>query len=159
MREQPIQRATPADFLSIAKLDSMAWGPQTFIVDGEHTWRIWCEYARVFVIRSEDQAIADTGGIAGALVMFPCDDGRDMLHKIMVHPATRGQGLGTKLMSHALAQATRPVLLTVDPANTRAVELYKRSGFEILKHVQGYYRPDEPRYVMQWTPAATSKNA
>ena len=152
MAEHPVERAKAADFLSLAKLDAMAWGEQDFIVDGEHTWRIWCEFARVYVIRRQDAALADTQGIAGALLLFLCNDGQDMLHKIMVHPSCRGQGMGTKLMAAALAQAASPVMLTVDPANHRAVELYKRTGFEILKHVPGFYRHDEPRYVMRWRP-------
>jgi ribosomal protein S18 acetylase RimI-like enzyme len=40
----------------------------------------------------------------------------------------------------------------VDPANTAAVELYRRFGFEVRERVEGYYRPHEHRYVMAYLP-------
>jgi ribosomal protein S18 acetylase RimI-like enzyme len=55
-------------------------------------------------------------------------------------PPLRGRGLGTALMHHALAAAKafgfHRVELTVRENNLRAIELYKRVGFEIegLQH-------------------------
>lgn len=147
-----VQRASASDFPAVAALDGIAWGEATFIVDGEHTWRIWCEFAKVYIIRGDEPALANTQGVAAAMVIFPCDDGRAMLHKIMVHPSCRGKGMGTLLMKEALSHATTEVLLTVDPANTRACELYRHMGFETLKHVKGFYRPTEHRDLMVWKP-------
>jgi len=148
-----VQRAVASDFQGIAALDACAWGNEAFIVDGEHTWRIWCEYSKVYLIRSDEPAVADTQGIAAAMVIYLCDDGRGMLHKIMVHPSCRGQGHGTLLLKEALSHAMTDVLLTVDPANSRAVGLYEHLGFETIKHVKGFYRDHEDRYVMVWKPA------
>lgn len=147
-----VQRATAEDFSAIAALDAKAWGQATYVVDGEHTWRIWCEFSKVYIIRGDEPALADTQGVAAAMVLFLCDDGRAMLHKIMVHSSCRGKGLGTQLMQEALSHATTDVLLTVDPANTRAFELYRHMGFETLKHVPGFYRPNEHRDLMVWKP-------
>ena len=44
-------------------------------------------------------------GIAGAVLLFPTNDGELFLHKIFVHPACAGRGLGTRLLETALAQA------------------------------------------------------
>lgn len=146
-----IEPARTSDFLDVAALDRVAWGGpnDTFIPDGEHVWRVWCEYATVLVARgSESDSTTDSDGLAGALVMFPTTDGRNFLHKVMVDPRSRGQGIGTELMEAALAQAEAPVLLTVDPENQRAVRLYEKFGFEISKTVQGYYRPQEDRLLM-----------
>jgi ribosomal protein S18 acetylase RimI-like enzyme len=146
-----LETADSKDFLAIAALDRIAWKHtgEPFIADGEHVWRVWCEYATVVVARSPEP-LPHSDHVAGALVMFPTRDGRQFLHKIMVHPACRGGGLGTELMRAALAQAqaTSVVLLTVDPANEAAVKLYQNFGFVVHEHVRGYYRPHEDRLVM-----------
>ena len=49
-----LRRAEPRDFLEIAALDRVVWTGEhdRFIPDGEHVWRVWCEYARVVVAES-----------------------------------------------------------------------------------------------------------
>lgn len=153
----PIEPARNADFLNVAALDRIAWlhTGEPFIADGEHVWRVWCQYARVLVARRPpERPLSDTHDVAGALVVFPTDAGECFLHKIMVHPELRGHGLGTALMRAALADAAPVVLLTVDPANTAAVQLYRNFGFEVREHVRGYYRPHEDRYLMAYTPTS-----
>ena len=47
-----IVRAGPRHFAAVAALDRRAWKgyPNSrFISDGEHAWRLWCEYALTFV--------------------------------------------------------------------------------------------------------------
>jgi [ribosomal protein S18]-alanine N-acetyltransferase len=146
-----VEVAAPADFLGVAALDRIAWpaAPETFIPDGEHIWRVWCEHGTLLVARAaESGELADTGGIAGALVMFPTGGGETFLHKIMVHPGCRAKGIGTALMREALGRAETPVLLTVDPANAHAVALYRGFGFEVRETIAGFYRPHEDRHVM-----------
>lgn len=149
-----VEIATPSDFLQIAVLDRIAWDSRGFIVDGEHTWRVWCEYATVLVVRGPSSSGDGGQAVIAALVMFPTHDRSLFLHKIMVDPQSRGKGLGTALMQAALSRATAPVLLTVDPANQPAVDLYRKQGFVVRDHVKGYYRSNEDRYVMVYTPGA-----
>lgn len=150
-----IRRAIPGDFLEIAALDRVAWlhTGEPFIADGEHVWRVWCEYAVVLVAAAADRTTnAAPLEISGALVMFPTDRSEWFLHKIMVHPEKRGAGIGTQLMQAALATATAPVLLTVDPANAAAMQLYTGFGFRLREHVRGYYRPHEHRNLLEYIP-------
>ena len=150
-----IERGSPRDFLVVAALDRMAWPeePDTFIPDGEHIWRVWSEHATLLVAKVQSATnLPQSHSIAGALVMFPTNDGGFFLHKIMVHPECRGRGIGTALMKHALRGADRPVLLTVDPANAAALQLYPGFGFEVRDEVTGYYRPHEDRSVMVFHP-------
>ncbi|MFW6028026.1 MAG: GNAT family N-acetyltransferase [bacterium] len=150
---QRVEQAEPRDFLAVAALDRIAWGEDgPIIADGEHVWRVWCEYATVLVVRRPGASGDHSSTVAGALVMFPTQQGELFLHKIMVHPDCRGQGTGTAMMKAALERAAAPVLLTVDPTNTRAVELYQRYGFTVREHVQGYYRQREDRYLMVHVP-------
>ncbi len=150
-----IETAKPNDFLNVAALDRMAWpdARDTFIPDGEHIWRVWCDYGQLLVARvSERGPLSHTEDIAGALVSFPTRTNEVFLHKIFVHPVCRGSGIGSALMREALAGATAPVLLTVDPTNAPAVQLYKNFGFQIRERINGYYRPHEDRYLMAYQP-------
>lgn len=149
--EAEIGEATPEEFLAVGALDRLAWpaAPDTFIPDGEHIWRIWCDFATLLVARTGgEQPLPETGAIAGAVVMFPTRQGELCLHKIMVHPQCRGLGLGTRLMEAALERAGQPVLLTVDPENAAAVQLYRNFGFAVRERIDGYYRPHEDRLLM-----------
>lgn len=151
-----IEPARPDDFLNIAALDRIAWPnvADTFIPDGEHIWRVWCDYGTLLVARvSERGPLSESNDIAGALVHFPTRGGELFLHKLFVHPLCRGLGIGSALMRQALSTATAPVLLTVDPENHHAVKLYEGMGFNIRDRVQGYYRPHEDRYIMVYTPS------
>ena len=141
-----VEQSRPSDFLNVAALDRISWNDSgsQFIPDGEHVWRLWCEYATVLVIRSACE-LPETGEIAAALVMFPTDRREQILHKIMVHPECRGQGLATELMQAGLQRATVPVLLTVNPKNVAAIRVYEKSGYRIRERVDGYYRPHEHR--------------
>lgn len=151
MTDYRIEPARPNDFLKVAALDRCAWPerPETFIPDGEHIWRVWCDHATLLVARNAgDEPLPDTGDIGGALVMFPTAGGESFLHKIMVHPTCRGRGIGTVLMRAALLAATSDVLLTVDPANEPALRLYENFGFRVRLRIDGYYRPHEDRCIM-----------
>jgi ribosomal protein S18 acetylase RimI-like enzyme len=150
-----IERAGPADFLHIAALDRIAWRHtgEPFIADGEHVWRVWCEYATVLVAR-DSNPLDESADVAGTLLAFPTETNEDFLHKIFVHPRRRGCGVGTALMRAGLANARRVVLLTVDPANAAAVRLYQNFGFHVRQLVRGYYRPHEDRYLMAYSPGS-----
>jgi len=145
-----ISEIPPSEFLFVAALDRLAWPstPETFIPDGEHIWRVWCEFATLLAARLPDSSLPETGPIAGALIMFPTDQRELFLHKIMVHPDCRGKGIGSALMRRALETAEAPVLLTVDPANTAAVALYRKFGFSVRERIDGFYRPHEDRFLM-----------
>lgn len=155
-----VETARGRDFLKVAALDRIAWShvPDAWIPDGEHVWRVWSDHALLLVARAVPPLAEETltgGGsleILGAAVMFPTRDGEEFLHKIMVHPAVRGQGIGTRLMQDILRRATRPVLLTVDPENTAAVRVYEKLGFRTREHIPGYYRDHEHRDLMVYTP-------
>ena len=151
-----IAPARPDEFLHVAALDRLAWPamPETFIPDGEHIWRIWCDFATLLFARLDDEnaALPETGRIAGGLVMFPTKQRELCLHKIMVHPECRGGGIGSALMRRALEIADAPVLLTVDPDNDSAVALYHKFGFEVRERIDGYYRPHEDRLMMVFMP-------
>jgi [ribosomal protein S18]-alanine N-acetyltransferase len=151
-----IAPARTDEFLDVAALDRIAWPEMsdTFIPDGEHIWRVWCDHATLLVAKIIDrEPLSESSQIAGALVMFASQTGDMFLHKIMVHPVCRGRGVGTALMNAALEGAQAPVLLTVDPLNEAAVSLYEQFGFRIRERIDGFYRPHEDRLIMEYVPA------
>ena len=153
--EFEIEVARSSDFLKIAALDRIAWPsmPETYIPDGEHIWRVWSDHAVLLVARVKSRGpLTASEDIAGALVMFPTKGQELFLHKIMVHPICRGQGIGSALMTSALSGTSAPVLLSVDPQNSPAVKLYEQMGFVTRERINGYYRPHEDRLIMQFTP-------
>ncbi|QDT28153.1 putative acetyltransferase [Gimesia panareensis] len=147
-----IKPAEPGDFLEVAALDRNAWPaePDTFIPDGEHAWRLWCEYATVLIAVEPQEDNQEF--VVGALLMFPTNTSEIFLHKIMVHPDYRSRGIGSALMKQALQDAQDVVLLTVNPENSPAVRLYESFGFQIRTRVDGYYRPHEHRLIMEFKP-------
>ena len=61
------------------------------------------------------------------------------LHKIYLHPAWQGRGLGSLLLRHCEGQAGQSgaerLVLTVNKRNKRAIAVYQRNGFAITDSV------------------------
>jgi ribosomal protein S18 acetylase RimI-like enzyme len=142
-----IRRTVPTDFLAIAALDREAWKEgenAEFIPDGEHIWRLWTEHAIMFCAEVDVQ-------IVGAIVAFPCLDGRYCLHKVFVKRDFRDKGIGSQLFEVLLQEIDEKgvsVFLTVSPGNEAAIALYEKWGFDRRELVKGYYREVEDRYVL-----------
>lgn len=185
-----LRRATPADYLAITALDRVAWDTLEYpekLADGEHTWRVWTEFALCWVAENE-------GEIIGVLLAFanlksdvsdtmnraqereplgeseaneskrnsgeaetykPRDDIDLCLHKAFVAKEGRGKGVGSTLFDAFLYHCDEHRLssfLTVAPFNEPAIALYEKMGFTKKEYVEGYYRPDEHRWVMEYLP-------
>ncbi len=154
-----IEKAISKDFLAISALDREIWRHLPhgdLIADGEHVWRIWCEHALIYIARDEDDKLA------GVILAFPGVQDLFCVHKVMVAPQSRGQGLGSKLFSALLSEIDRlnaRCFLTVDPENHPAVALYRNWGFTEEQFVPGYYRANEHRLVLTRHPEAAADTA
>lgn len=78
---------------------------------------------------------------------------------IAVNPATRGSGIGYKLMNSYIARSDKPVLLEVEPPigelEQRRIGFYERLGFRLnhFEYVQPPLRtgqPDLPLLIMTY---------
>ncbi|WP_049922112.1 ribosomal protein S18-alanine N-acetyltransferase [Halopiger djelfimassiliensis] len=99
-------------------------------------------------------AVTD-GAVAGYVVADVTSKfGRELGHikDIAVHPDRRGVGVGSALLSRALAvlaaRGADSVKLEVRRSNDGAKRLYREFGFEPLRRVPGYYGNDEDAIVM-----------
>ncbi|MGO8753883.1 MAG: GNAT family N-acetyltransferase [Gallionellaceae bacterium] len=91
------------------------------------------ETARILVLRQG-------GGIIGMVnllftISTACGGKVALLEDMIVHPASRGDGLGGKLLQAAILLARREgclrITLLTDRANDSAIRFYQRHGFGI----------------------------
>jgi ribosomal protein S18 acetylase RimI-like enzyme len=90
------------------------------------------------------RALLDGERIAGLVRVVP--HGAEGEVRILGRvPAYRGQGLGPRLLSEGLrllrAAAAGDVMLHVEAANDRALDLYRRFGFEVVTRTPVFARP------------------
>lgn len=82
---------------------------------------------------------------AGFALVRAAPDEEELL-LIAVHPAMRGQGLGSRLLSHVLADARRRgssrVFLEMR-ANNPAEVVYRKAGFTPIGRRRDYYRTSD----------------
>ncbi len=145
------RKVLPNDFLQISEIDRLSWKENEnseFIPDGEHAWRLWCEYAVVFGCFKDDRII-------GAALTFKSEfEELYAIHKIFVLNEHRGEGHGSALMEMTLDYINEKksrAFLTVDPQNKNAIALYTKMGFTQKKLVKGYYRNYEDRFIMEYS--------
>jgi [ribosomal protein S18]-alanine N-acetyltransferase len=128
-----VRPGQPADAVRVASLDRDCFGPEAW---SPASWQD--EFGRIGVDRVV--LVADSGRLAGYLVLIVPPEGPVDLTRIGVHPAVRRTGVGGALMAAALeAVAGRPVMLEVAESNEVAMELYRRFGFAEISRRPGYY--------------------
>lgn len=75
------------------------------------------------------------------------------LHRVVVAPELRGQGIGAHLVRAGLAAVrglgARAVILEVDYDNEVAIKLYQQIGFEQLSARRDYYGPGRHALIMK----------
>lgn len=88
-------------------------------------------------------ALAGNGRLIGFALSRHAAGEAEVL-SIAVAKSERGKGIGRALMNAHLASlaaaGATSVFLEVEPANTNAVALYRRLGFETVGERKGYYR-------------------
>jgi mycothiol synthase len=100
--------------------------------------RPWCDIAEYFFAYLDDKPVGYVGvGIDTKFVKYKGIE-RGWIMTIGVLKPLRRQGIGTALMLHALkslkAKGMKEAALGVDDSNpTKAIELYKKVGFKVVK--------------------------
>lgn len=91
------------------------------------------EYTTVFV----------DGMKAGYYHFYRNEDGEYEIDDLYVFPDFQNQGIGSKVINDCCAKVNEPVILYVFIKNERAVSLYQRLGFRIIKTIRN------SRYIMK----------
>lgn len=139
----PIRRAERADLLAVHRIEERSF-PQP-----------WPFSAFEQFLGQPGFLVADDAAVVGYVVAdtVPSHGGPlGHIKDLAVHPARRGEGLGTRLLTRALrvleAQGTRSVKLEVRESNDVALELYREHGFEHRRTIAGYYSDGESALVL-----------
>lgn len=80
---------------------------------------------------------------AGYYHFYKNKDGENELDDLYIFPEYQDQGVGSEIIKKCCALADEPVTLYVFIKNQRAVSLYQRLGFEIVRTV------NNSRYIMK----------
>jgi len=101
----------------------------------------------VYVVRTEECPVA---GFCAFWLVF------DEIHinNVAIRPRYRGQGMGTALMRHVLAEAVRlgarRATLEVRASNADALRLYERLGFYVAASRRHYYSHPVEDALILW---------
>ena len=90
------------------------------------------EYVRVMV-----------GGEIAVYYRFQPCDGKMELDDLYILPSFRCRGIGTRVLEKCRQETDLPIFLYVFVRNVRAIALYQRMGFRIVKAA------GETRYIME----------
>jgi len=82
------------------------------------------------------------GGVDGYICYWVLGE-ELLINNVAVRPGSRGQGLGRRLLRHALREGRtsgcRFAYLEVRPSNEPAIRLYEKHGFVTIMRRKGYY--------------------
>jgi GNAT superfamily N-acetyltransferase len=99
------------------------------------------EFARHRSLRERIWIAEGGAGIAGVVAIVDAGDGVAQLRWFLVDPAARGLGLGTALLSHAVAFARESGYTSIILWTVRALEaaarLYRAEGFRLVEERPG----------------------
>lgn len=128
----------PENYTDFFYIDLYQRFPETFIVaeeDGEIVGYIMCRV---------ELGLSNIG-FKGLLK-------KGHIVSIAVLPQYRQKGIGKALVSKAmegmLLYGAKQCFLEVRVANTEAISLYKKLGFEVTRTIHGYYADGEDAYLM-----------
>lgn len=92
---------------------------------------------------SEYTTVYADGQKVGYYHFFQNDDGEFELDDLYVFPEFQNRGIGTAIIQKCCRESRRSVMLYVFVRNHRAVSLYKKLGFQIVKNIK------DSRYMMK----------
>lgn len=103
----------------------------------------------LFVGRAEGEVVS----CCQLMRMFD-DPGLFWVVGFWVRPAWQGRGFGRALLDAVAGQVRAAggsgLMLTVEPGNTQAINLYSSFGFKFVEEAPDFYGPGEDRHVLRW---------
>ena len=143
-----IIQATEADLPAIARLAEVIWRAHyPGIISTEQIDYMLARMYSLETLREEIcrrgiryERLLAGGEMVGFASYGPAEKpGLFKLHKIYLHPAWHGRGLGSLLLRHCEEEARRlgaeRLTLTVNKKNAKAITAYRRNGFAITDSV------------------------
>ena len=136
------EKATESDIEAIYEFNKYVIDRYENIQNIEYEKVLNWVHRKIETYIDEYQRILFDGELAG-YYRFHQDGDKMELDDLYIFPQYRNQQIGTTIIEKCLLETDLPVYLFVFIKNTKAVELYKRIGFEIVETIQ------DSRYIMQ----------
>lgn len=130
-----IRPANPNDFAAIleiyaaAKLDELRYEEARF-----ELLPLDRDEKRLAELRESEIYLCELVGIVGYCARFGSE-----IRALFVHPASRGKGIGKRLLEFLLALIAGPAQLCVARSNLPAKNLYMKYGFIIVEEFEASY--------------------
>jgi GNAT superfamily N-acetyltransferase len=112
-----------SEVLLLSRKAFLSYAPLAHTDDEVHLW------IRETLIPTGDVTIANVGGAVAGILATSFETSVSWINQLYVSPGYVGQGIGTRLLEHALASLPLPVRLYTFQANSRARIFYERQGF------------------------------
>jgi ribosomal-protein-alanine acetyltransferase len=133
-----IRPARRSDLASIAALEQGCF--TTYNLNKRQLHYLQQRQSAVFLVAEQDGRIVGEGI---ALVRHHKQSVSGRVYSLAVDPASRGQGIGQRLMREMVEQlrhrAVRRIYLEVEASNAPAIQLYHRLGFASIGTLPDYY--------------------
>jgi ribosomal protein S18 acetylase RimI-like enzyme len=137
-----LRPATAADREFCFQLHKAAMGEYVAAIWGWDEQRQWDAHARKFA--PEHWQIITADGTDAGILIVDYRPAEIYLSRIEIHPDHQGHGIGTRLISALIDEATQrgqDLVLDVFAINNRAQALYQRLGLtEVARHGEGNIR-------------------
>ena len=125
----PIRRYQKSDFNRLADIYDASRPDEFYAEQGDFTFVPWAENNYMMTIfKGSEIYVYEEESILGF-----CGFTGEHINWFFVHPDSRGQGIGDKLMTYLLTKLKRGATLSVWKSNERAKSLYKKHGFLVYK--------------------------
>ena len=132
-----ITKATPADLISLISLE-------------QELFKSDCISKRQFLyhIRKNPIFVSKIAKNLAGYVLYFKHKKTIRIYSIAVSPSYQGQGVARALIEHLLATSTKDISLEVNTSNDRAIALYHKFDFVIIKTITGYYEDGASAFKM-----------
>jgi ribosomal-protein-alanine acetyltransferase len=138
-----IRAARRADLFAISALEQGCFN--TYNLNKRQLQYLQQRQSNVFLVAEQGGRIVGEGI---ALVRHHKQSISGRVYSLAVDPASRGQGIGEKLMREMIEQLrcrdVRRIYLEVEASNTSAIHLYERLGFASIGTLPDYYGEGRP---------------
>ena len=138
-----IRRMEEADLDQVVEIERLVF---------PNPWSRWAFESELQVAISNCFVLEEEGLVAGYIIYRLLGEQAHILN-IALRPEWQGRGWGRRLMEWALdrmkREGVRFVWLEVRASNKRAIKLYQKLGFKVLKVIKNYYyNPVEDALLM-----------
>lgn len=146
-----IRRFRLEDLSAVYEIECEVFGSEAYSVQ---------VFRQLFDISGDFFLVAEISGIAGYVIgAIQYGTTTGWILDLAVRQSERGKGVGEKLLREIIGvlakEKTTKVRLTVDPANIKAIGLYRRFGFADIGHDENYFGPGESRIIMEYISTKT----